>query len=67
MYYYRLNMDEKGHIGQGRKTSPCLTLERFEQEEKSLCNTLVEAALTGRARLGGVIISMNVSLSLGRD
>src|SRR6185436_6182983 len=27
MYYYRLNMDQKGHVGQGRKTSPCLTLE----------------------------------------
>ena len=39
MYYYRLNLDQKDHIGQGRKTSPCLTLERFEQEEKSLSNT----------------------------
>ena len=52
MYHYRLNMDNKGHIGQGRKTSSCLTLERFEQEEKSISNTLSEIAVKGRAGLG---------------
>ena len=65
MYYYRLDLDQKGHTGQGRKTSPCLTLERLEQEEKSIDNMLVQVAVKGRAGLG--YHKHERSLSLGRS
>ena len=35
VYQYRLDLDRKGHIGQGRKTSPCLELE-FVERSKAL-------------------------------
>src|SRR4051812_26591435 len=35
VYQYRLDLDRKGHIGQGRKTSPCLELE-FGERSKAL-------------------------------
>ena len=45
VYQYRLNLDRKGHIGQGRKTSPCLELE-FVERSKAL-------DLTTGTRYGG--------------
>ena len=35
VYQYRLDLDRKGHIGQGRKSSPCLELE-FVERTKAL-------------------------------
>ena len=34
VYKYRLCLDQKGHIGRGNRTSPCLTLERLEREQE---------------------------------
>ena len=50
LYEYRLDLDQKGHIGQGRKTSPCLTLEHFESAEK--LNAMTEGAQSGHQGLG---------------
>ena len=34
LYRYRLERDKKGHIGTGRKHSPCLDVERLEREQQ---------------------------------
>jgi hypothetical protein len=34
LYQYRLDLDRKGHIGKGNRTSPCLTLENLERSRE---------------------------------
>jgi len=33
LHAYRLELDKKGHVGQGRSGSPCLSLEQLERHE----------------------------------
>jgi len=49
IYERRLELDKKGEIGRGRKTSPCLTLESFERA--AFLDSLAKGQ-QGRAGLG---------------
>jgi hypothetical protein len=50
LYHYRHSLDQKGKIGQGRKTSPCLTLERLERSQA--VDSLSALGQHGRQGLG---------------
>jgi hypothetical protein len=50
LYHYRHSLDQKGKIGQGRKTSPCLTLERLEGSQA--VDSLSALGQHGRQGLG---------------
>jgi len=50
IYQYRLKLDQQGHIGQGRITSPALTLERLERS--CAVDKLMDSGQHGRQGLG---------------
>jgi Reverse transcriptase (RNA-dependent DNA polymerase). len=50
LYRYRLKLDQQGHIGQGRTSSPCLTLERLERS--CILDKVSGAGQHGRQGLG---------------
>jgi hypothetical protein len=49
LYHRRLELDRKGHIGTGRRDSPCLTVERMERQV-----TLDDIAFSGQTGRHGV-------------
>ena len=55
LHRWRLKRDEDGHIGTGRKTSPCLRLEKLEATAS--LRTIVGNAQTGRRGLGAGLTS----------
>jgi len=50
IYQYRLKLDQQGHIGQGRITSPALALERLERS--CAVDKLMDSGQHGRQGLG---------------
>ena len=50
LYNYRLALDRQGHIGKGKRTSPCLTLETLERSRE--LDRIVQSAQVGHQGLG---------------
>ena len=50
LYQYRLDLDRRGHIGRGNRTSPCLTLETLESSQS--LSRLANYSQRGRQGLG---------------